>query len=162
MFSAVCFVIITIWHRCTIILQWYIYERSLHGFIILRQLQIINEKLDDLCNFFWSQYVIVNLLDFCYAVHRADAQRNVFPLRCISQRCAGGLYLACRKSRWMPDQWRETNTMYDKKDDSPEMKRRERFRRPSQQQSPVVATKRALLMLLVCLLCLICVRMILR
>lgn len=52
--------------------------------------------------------------------------------------------------------------MYDKKDDQLEMKRRERFRRPSQQQSPVVATKRALLMLLVCLLCLICVRMILR
>ncbi len=49
-----------------------------------------------------------------------------------------------------------------KKDDSPEMKRREQFRRPSRKQSPVVATKRALLMLLVCLLCLICVRMLLR
>lgn len=48
----------------------------------------------------------------------------------------------------------------DERDDAPEMKRRERFRRPSSQRNTMaISIRRALLMLLICLVCMLCAKM---
>lgn len=43
--------------------------------------------------------------------------------------------------------------------DAPEMKRRERFKRPTDRQAASISTKRALLMLAICILCLMLTKM---
>lgn len=44
-------------------------------------------------------------------------------------------------------------------DEAPEMKRRERYKRPSDRQAASISTKRALLMLAICILCLLLTKM---
>lgn len=53
---------------------------------------------------------------------------------------------------------REKSRGRDDWDDTPEMKRRERFQRPSDRTPASISTKRALLLLAVCIFCILVTR----